>query len=58
MAFNYNDNVLIIGAAGFIGHRLSKELFGIGKIGYTPIEKLLLADTIAPDVSELVKKYE
>eukprot|EP00977_Amphora_coffeiformis_P012399 scaffold3066_cov178-Amphora_coffeaeformis.AAC.7 len=53
-------NVLIIGAAGFIGHRLSEELLRLGKIGDTPIAKLILADRIAPDISKLLikNKYE
>ena len=52
-------NVLVIGAAGFIGHRLCEELLRLGKIGDTPIAKLILADMFAPDLSKLTNnKYE
>lgn len=41
-------HVLIIGAAGMIGRKLAARLIAEGHLGNTPLEKLTLADVIAP----------
>lgn len=42
-------HILIIGAAGMVGRRLTAALVRSGQVGGRPIERLTLADVIAPE---------
>ena len=39
-------HILIIGAAGMVGRKLSSAVVSAGQVGGKPIEKLTLADVI------------
>lgn len=45
-------HILIIGAAGMVGSKLTAALLAGGAIGTRPIEKLTLADIVAPDAPQ------
>ena len=42
-------HILITGAAGMIGRKLTERLLGDGRIGKREITKLTLHDIVAPD---------
>ena len=42
-------HVLIIGAAGMVGRKLTSALLAAGGVGDAPIEKVTLADVVAPN---------
>ena len=42
-------HILIIGAAGMVGRKLTAALVGNGEVGGKPIDKLTLADVVAPE---------
>jgi len=42
-------HVLIIGAAGMVGRKLTARLLKAGQVGGTEIDKLTLADVIKPE---------
>jgi D-erythronate 2-dehydrogenase len=42
-------HILIIGAAGMVGRKLTERLARDGRIGSTPIDQLSLIDVVAPD---------
>jgi nucleoside-diphosphate-sugar epimerase len=42
-------HILVIGAAGMVGRKLTAALIKAGRIGGKPIEKLTLADVVSPD---------
>ena len=44
--------VLVIGAAGMVGRKLTAALLQDGRIGERPISAMLLADVIAPDAPQ------
>jgi nucleoside-diphosphate-sugar epimerase len=41
-------HILIIGAAGMVGRKLATALATAGQVGGTPVERLTLADVVAP----------
>lgn len=41
-------HILIIGAAGMVGRKLTQQLVAQGRLGQTQIEQLTLADVVAP----------
>ncbi len=41
-------HIAILGAEGMIGRKLCQRLLADGKLGHTPIERLTLADVVAP----------
>ncbi|UXN71996.1 SDR family oxidoreductase [Devosia neptuniae] len=41
--------VLVIGAAGMVGRKLTAALLAAGQVGGQPIESLMLADIVAPE---------
>jgi D-erythronate 2-dehydrogenase len=43
-------HILITGAAGMLGRKLTQKLVGAGELGGQPIKRLTLVDVIAPDV--------
>ncbi len=45
-------NILIIGAAGMIGHKLAARIARDGHLNGRPVTKMVLADTVAPPVHE------
>lgn len=45
-------HILIIGAAGMVGRKLTSALLVAGSVGDDPIEKLTLADVVAPDAPD------
>ncbi|MFA5663827.1 D-erythronate dehydrogenase [Castellaniella sp.] len=45
-------HILIIGAAGMIGRKLAAQLLGHGRLGQAGIERLTLADIVAPTVPQ------
>jgi len=42
-------HILIIGAAGMVGRKLTMALLSAGAVGADPIDKITLADVVAPD---------
>ncbi|HEX4296906.1 MAG TPA: D-erythronate dehydrogenase [Devosia sp.] len=42
-------HILVIGAAGMIGRKLTQALVATGKVGDRPIERLTLADIVGPE---------
>jgi nucleoside-diphosphate-sugar epimerase len=48
-------HILVIGAAGMIGRKLTDRLLKDGQVGGRPIEKLTLADVVAPQVPASAK---
>ncbi len=47
-ATGLNVHILITGAAGMIGRKLSERLIGAGELNGEPIERLTLLDVVAP----------
>ncbi|WP_417308282.1 D-erythronate dehydrogenase [Devosia sp.] len=45
-------HILIIGAAGMVGRKLTSALISAGQVGGKSIDKLTLADVVAPDAPE------
>ena len=43
-------HILIIGAAGMVGRKLTQALVEAGTVGGKPIERLTLADIVAAEV--------
>ena len=44
-------HILIIGAAGMVGRKLTAALVKVGRVAGKAIEKLTLTDVIAPEAS-------
>ena len=51
-------HILIIGAAGMVGRKLTAALIKAGKVGGRPIEKLTLADVVRPDAPRFAGAME
>ncbi len=45
-------HILIIGAAGMVGRKLTMALLSAGAVGADPIDKITLADVVAPDAPD------
>ena len=44
-------HLLILGAAGMIGRKLAERVAATGVIGGVPVDRMTLADVIAPDMA-------
>jgi D-erythronate 2-dehydrogenase len=51
-------HILIIGAAGMVGRKLTAALVKAGTLGGKPIEQLTLADVVAPEAPAFAGKVE
>src|SRR5690606_11280874 len=51
-------DVLVIGASGMIGRKLASRLAAEGEAGGREIDRLILADVVAPEAPEFSGKVE